>query len=309
MKTSAGVTSDSRQVLPQELWNYEEAFCRNLGLVTEAEQSRLREARIAIVGMGGVGGIHLATLARLGIGHFNISDLDTFAVANFNRQYGARVDTIGRAKVEVMAQEARRINPEVDLRMFAEGVQPESVDDFLEGVDVLIDGIDYFAIQMRRRLYRRAAERGIPAVMAGPMGFGTSWLVFTPNGMSFDRYFDLHDGQTEVDQLIAFTVGLSPAGLHVPYVDMNHVNLAEQYGPSSGLACALCAGVAAAEAVKLLLNRGTIRPVPQYAQFDPYRGRFRKGTMAGGNRHPVQRIKRWFLQGKVAKMMGVAKAG
>lgn len=283
-------------------WNYEEAFCRNLGLVSEDEQQRLRRARVAIVGMGGVGGIHLATLTRLGIGGFNISDLDTFEMANFNRQYGAKTDSVGRPKVHVMAEEARLINPEVDLRIFDQGINAETIDAFLDGVDLLVDGIDYFAIDMRRRLYRRAAERGIPSIMAGPMGFGTAWLVFDPKGMSFDRYFDLHDDQPEMEQLIAFSVGLAPAGLHISYLDLSRVNLEEKYGPSSGLACALCAGVTGAEAVKLLLNRGKVRAVPFYSQFDPYRGTLRRKSLRDGNRHPLQRLKRWLLRGRLARM-------
>ncbi|MBL8848325.1 MAG: ThiF family adenylyltransferase, partial [Planctomycetaceae bacterium] len=274
----------------------------NLGIVNEAEQERLRNSRVAIVGMGGVGGVHLMTLARLGIQQFSISDLDTFELANFNRQYGARIDTLGRPKVEVMAAEVQRINPDVQLRVLPQGVTERSIAQFLDGVDLLIDGIDYFAIDMRRKLYRAAAQRGIPAVMAGPVGCSTAWLVFTRDGMPFDRYFDLHDGQSEMEQLAAFTVGLAPAALHFPYVDISRVNIAEQYGPSVGLACELCAGVAGAEALKLLLNRGGVRPVPHYAQFDAYRARFRRGRLWGGNRHPLQRLKRWWLLRTVASM-------
>lgn len=284
-------------------WDYERAFCRNLGIINEAEQQRLRRARVAIVGMGGVGGVHLMTLARLGIERFTIADLDTFELANFNRQYGARIDTLGRAKVDVMAEEVRRINPDVQLRVLPDGVCERSIDRFLEGADLLIDGIDYFAIAMRRQLYRAAAQRGIPAVMAGPVGCSAAWLVFTHGGMAFDRYFDLADGQTEFEQLAAFSVGLAPAALQFPYVDMSRVNLAEQYGPSVGLACQLCAGVAGAEALKLLLGRGTVRPVPHYAQFDAYRGRFRRGRLLAGNRHPLQRLKRWWLLRTVGRML------
>lgn len=283
-------------------WDYDRAFCRNLGIVDESEQHRLRQSRVAIVGMGGVGGVHLMTLARLGIERFSISDLDTFELANFNRQYGARVDTLGRPKVEVMAHEVQRINPDVQLRVLPDGVREHNIAQFLDGVNLLVDGIDYFAIDMRRKLYRAAAERGIPAIMAGPVGCSTAWLVFSRDGMPFDRYFDLHDGQSVLEQLAAFTVGLAPAALHFPYVDISRVNIAEQYGPSVGLACELCAGVAGAEALKLLLNRGGIRPVPHYAQFDAYRGKFRRGRVWGGNRHPVQRLKRWWLQRMVARM-------
>ena len=74
-------------------FDYSTAFSRNIGWLTQAEQSRLRNARIAIAGMGGVGGIHLVTLARLGIGKFNIADFDTFDQANFNRQAGAGMRT------------------------------------------------------------------------------------------------------------------------------------------------------------------------------------------------------------------------
>lgn len=289
------VRSADRQPAPAPRWDYDRAFCRNLGIVSEAEQQRLRNARVAIVGMGGVGGVHLMTLARLGIERFTITDLDTFELANFNRQYGARVDTLGRPKVDVMAEEVRRVNPDVQLSVLPEGVSGQNIAQFLDGADLLIDGIDYFAIGMRRRLYRAAAQRGIPAIMAGPVGCSAAWLVFTSNGMPFDRYFDLHDGQTEFEQLAAFTVGLAPAALQFPYVDLSRVNLEEQYGPSVGLACELCAGVAAAEALKLLLGRGGVRPVPHYAQFDAYRGKFRRSRLAGGNRHPLQRLKRWWL--------------
>ena len=60
------------------MFNYGEAFSRNIGWVTDDEQEQLRRKRVAIAGLGGVGGSHLLTLTRLGIGAFNISDLDEF---------------------------------------------------------------------------------------------------------------------------------------------------------------------------------------------------------------------------------------
>ena len=77
-------------------WSYEKAFVRHRGLLSEAEQQRLRGSRVAIVGMGGAGGSHLVTLGRLGIGKFTIADMDQFGVENFNRQQGARVSCVGR---------------------------------------------------------------------------------------------------------------------------------------------------------------------------------------------------------------------
>jgi tRNA A37 threonylcarbamoyladenosine dehydratase len=103
-------------------FSYPLAFVRNLGWVTPAEQGILRSKRIAIAGMGGVGGVHLLTLARLGIGAFHIADFDRFDLANFNRQVGATVTTLDLPKVDVLATLARDINPELQLALFRDGV-------------------------------------------------------------------------------------------------------------------------------------------------------------------------------------------
>ena len=78
-----------------EAFSYGQAFSRNIGWVTREEQQTLRRKTVAIAGMGGVGGSHLLTLTRLGVGRFHIADLDTFELANFNRQAGAMLSTTG----------------------------------------------------------------------------------------------------------------------------------------------------------------------------------------------------------------------
>src|SRR4051794_9757487 len=99
-------------------FSYEEAFDRNIGWVTEWEQQALRGKRVAIAGRGGVGGAHLLTLTRRGMGAFNSADFDRYDLANFNRQVGATMDTIGRPKLDVMAEMALAINPELRIRRF-----------------------------------------------------------------------------------------------------------------------------------------------------------------------------------------------
>src|SRR4051812_4826332 len=116
------------------------AFDRNIGWLTEWEQLALKAKRVAIAGMGGVGGFHLLTLARLGIGEFNIADFDSFEIANFNRQVGATIDTIGRPKVDVLAEMALAINPEIKLSRFEKGVKEQDIDAFLARADLFIDG-------------------------------------------------------------------------------------------------------------------------------------------------------------------------
>jgi molybdopterin/thiamine biosynthesis adenylyltransferase len=288
-------------------WSYADAFRRHAGLISDEEQARLRASRVAVVGLGGVGGVHLVTLARLGIGAFHIADPDRFELANFNRQYGATKHTLGRSKAEVMAEAASAINPEAEVRVFAEAVTAENVGAFLDGVDVLVDGIDFFAIEARRLVFREARRRGIWAITAGPLGFSTAWLVFDPRGMSFDEYFDLRDGMDRWDQLIAFAVGLAPRATHLRYLDLSAVDFRSGAGPSAGLACQLCAGVAAAEVMKILLNRSPIRAAPHYSQFDAYRPVLRTGRLRRGNRHPLQRLKRWYLRRRL-QTLGIIRS-
>ncbi len=278
------------------MFSYHEAFSRNIGWVTEAEQQRLRQARVAIGGLGGVGGVHLLTLARLGIGGFAIADFDVFDLVNFNRQVGATVSSLHQPKIDVLAAMVRDINPDVELKLFADGVQGDCLDAFLDGVDVYVDGLDFFAFSARRMTFAACERKGIPVVTAAPLGLGTALLVFGAGGMSFEDYFGF-EGCNEMEMAIRFLVGLSPAMLQRGYVaDMSRVNLAERRGPSSIAACQLCAGVAAVETLKLLLGRGGVRLAPWGSQFDAYRMRYTRTWRPGGYRNPLQQLMRGLVR-------------
>lgn len=271
-------------------FSYQEAFSRNIGWLTEAEQALLREKRVAIAGMGGVGGIHLLTLARLGIGKFHLADFDTFDLVNFNRQAGAGMSHLGLPKVKVMADMARDINPELDIQLFEDGVSPDNLDRFLTGVDLYLDGLDFFVFEARRATFSACARNGIPAVTAAPLGMGTAVLNFLPGCMSFEEYFHF-EGQSEEEQAIRFLLGLSPTMLQFSYlVDNKQVNLAQRRGPSTVMACQICAGVAATEAFKILIGRGRVLAAPWGLHFDAYRHKLVKTWRPGGNRNPLQRI-------------------
>jgi len=282
-------------------WSYETAVSRNLGLISQDEQQRLRACRIAIAGMGGVGGNHLMTLARMGVGKFRIADADEFEIKNFNRQFGATLESLGRSKADVMSAAALRVNPELELDVFNEFVTSENIANFLEGVDLVIDSVDFFAFEARRMLFREARRRGIWSVTAGPIGFSTAWLVFDPSGMSFDEYFDLRDDMHPVDKFSAFALGLAPRSTHLPYFDFSYVESSGR-GPSVSAACQLAAGVIGAEAVKILLKRGVVRAAPYYQQFDAYRYLLRTGRLRSGNRGYLQRLKRHILRGRMLKL-------
>lgn len=273
-----------------EQFEYEAAFDRNIGWVTQGEQQQLRGKTVAIAGMGGVGGSHLLTLVRLGIERFHIADFDHFELANFNRQAGASMQTLGQSKVEVMAAQARDVNPYVELQSFPSGVDARNLSTFLAGVDVFIDGLDFFALDARETVFDHCHRLGIPAITVAPLGMSAALLTFMPRGMSFDEYFRMA-GRPELEKAVRFLVGLAPAMLHRHYLaDRQRVNLRDRKGPSTVISCQLCSAIAATEALKILLGRGGTWSAPHGIQIDAYRNKLSHTWRPGGNRHPLNQL-------------------
>jgi molybdopterin/thiamine biosynthesis adenylyltransferase len=272
-----------------------EAFERNTGLISREEQQNLASSLVVIAGCGGVGGLHAHTCARLGVGHFRIADTDLFSIANINRQIGATVQSVGKNKAEVTAEMIRSINPESNVDICSANISADNVGAFVKDANLVIDGVDFFALSARRKLFAAAWQAGIPAITAAPLGFSATLHVFAKGGMSFDEYFDLNDDQEPFEQLMRFIIGLAPAGLHLPYMDLSSVNTQTGRGPSSILGCQLAASLAAGEALKILLQRRPPMLAPEYLQFDCYRQLLRKRRLHWGNRNWVQQFKRKIL--------------
>jgi molybdopterin/thiamine biosynthesis adenylyltransferase len=286
-------------------FSYSTAFSRNLGWVTRAEQEKLRTCRVAIAGMGGVGGIHLLTLARLGVGRFSIADPDQFDTVNMNRQAGAFMSTMGLDKASAMEKMTLDINPQAEIRAFNARVDASNVDEFLRGADLYVDGLDVFAIGARRLVFAACTRLGIPAITVAPLGMGAALVNFRPGRMSFEDYFGL-EGHSEDEQILRFLVGLAPYVLHRTYlVEPDRVNLARQQTASTAMGCQLSAGVMGAEALKILLGRGKVWAAPHAIQFDAYRNKLVHTWRPGGHRNPLQRaglaLLKWVLRGTNAK--------
>lgn len=279
------------------IFNYKTAFKRTIGWITEDEQEILRNATVAIAGLGGVGGSHLLTLARLGVGRFSIADYDLFELHNMNRQAGASMSQLGRPKVDVLLEMALDINPELQIQTYPEGISAGNVAQFLDGADVYVDGLDFFVYDARQLVFREAAASGIPAFTAAPLGMSTALLAFHPDGLSFDQYFQIHPDLSESEKALRFMLGLAPSGLHGPsLVDPSTINLKEQSGPSTPMGCELCAGVIGTQVLKWLLQRGKTDWAPWAVQFDAYRMKLRRTWRPGGNAHPVQRLALWLAR-------------
>jgi molybdopterin/thiamine biosynthesis adenylyltransferase len=283
----------------QHSFEYASAYSRNIGWITPSEQAVLRKARVAIAGLGGVGGAHAATLARLGIANMCIADFDTFEVHNMNRQAGAFVSTFGHPKIDVIARMVRDINPQVQLRLMPDGVTEANVDEFLQGVDVYVDGLDFFVLPVRRLVFARCRERGIPALTAAPLGMGVAFLYFDPKGMSFEDYFCL-EGHSTGEQYARFIAGLSPSMMNRDYLVVPEaVNFQEKRGPSTIMACDLCAGVMGAAVLKVLLGRGRLKAAPWGMHFDAYHQKMTHTWRPWGNANPLQQLLLRFIRPKL----------
>ncbi len=289
------------------LFSYSEAFERNIGLISEREQQLLRNKTVAIAGCGGVGSVHAHTLARIGVGNFVLADPDTYSVANFNRQIGANMSTVGENKAQVMKKLILSINPEANVRVTDGGVSNENICSFIEGSQLVVDGIDFFSITPRRLLFSAAWDAGLPALTAAPLGFSGALLVFDKPGMSFDEYFNIDDAQTYYDQIINFLIGLAPAALHLPYMDLKGVDPSTGRGPSSIVGVQMAACLLCAQAIKILLDRKGGFVAPEYVQFDAYRLKTKRGRLGKGNRGLVQKLKRKIVLNKFQDL-GLDKA-
>jgi molybdopterin/thiamine biosynthesis adenylyltransferase len=215
---------------------------------------------------------------------------------------------VGQPKAEVLARMARDINPEIDIKIFDEGVNQGNLKDFLAGVDLYVDALDFFAFDARQQTFAACAELGIPATTAAPLGMGAALLNFLPGQMTFEEYFQWGN-LPELDKAIRFVVGLAPAGLHRPYLVLPEaVNFAERRGPSTFMACQLCAGIVATEALKILLGRGKVLSAPHGVQFDAYRNKLAHTWRPGGNGNPLHRLMIAVAKRQMTRQLGATTA-
>lgn len=278
-------------------------FSRNIGLLSEQEQEKLLRARVSVVGAGGVGGLHILTLARLGIGKFNIADPDTFEAANVSRQFGAATSTYGRNKAAVLAEMVKDINPQAEVTIFTQGVTEQNFDEFLGDAKVLVDGIDFFEFATRRKLFIAAREKGIHAVTCAPLGFGSTLQTFSPDGMAFDAYFGTNEHYSYERNLAAFAAGLAPNPYHISYLDISKVRMTEKKGPAVAPACTLAASLLTTEVVKIITGSQKVYAVPHYIQIDMYKRKLKKGYLWFGGNNPLQKLKTEIIFRKFKKNM------
>ncbi|WP_432819465.1 tRNA threonylcarbamoyladenosine dehydratase [Trichloromonas sp.] len=141
----------------------ENRFSRMELLVGGDGLRRLAEASVAVFGVGGVGGYAVEALARAGVGRLTLVDFDVVAPSNINRQIHALEETVGRAKVQVMAERCRAINPLIQVEPLREFYGAENSEMLLgRGYDRVLDCIDHITAKLH--LIQSCKERGLPII-------------------------------------------------------------------------------------------------------------------------------------------------
>ena len=144
-------------------------FSRTQLLIGADAIKKLSESRVAVFGIGGVGGYVCEALVRSGVGHFDLIDDDKVCLTNLNRQILATRKTVGKYKAEVMAERMQEINPEADIRIHRCFFLPENADDFpFDEYDYVIDAVD--TVTAKLELIMRCKSKNIPVISA--MGAG-----------------------------------------------------------------------------------------------------------------------------------------
>lgn len=203
----------------------ERCYERNIGAITEGEQTALQSARVCIVGCGGLGGFLVEFLGRLGVGHITAVDGDRFDRTNLNRQVLSEEANLGLSKAAQARERLGRVNPSVEVTALEQFLTAENAAEILAGHHLVLDALD--SIPHRLMLQRICKEQKIPLVHGAVEGwFGQVTTVFPGD----DTLCRLYPGCSEetIPERGAATLSFAPAFI---------------------------ASVQAAEAVKVLLHR------------------------------------------------------
>ena len=146
-----------------------EKFIRTELLLGKEAMVKLASARVAVFGVGGVGGFTVEALARSGVGAIDIIDNDTVSVSNINRQIIATINTVDKLKVDVAKERILSINPDATVKVYPVFYTPETADTFdFTNYDYVVDAID--TVTGKISLVMKANEAGVPIISS--MGAG-----------------------------------------------------------------------------------------------------------------------------------------
>lgn len=167
-------------------FTYEEFTTRNIGFVSVKEQDILKNTRVFVTGVGGMGGVALTCLARAGFEKFIIADIDHFEISNLNRQIFSFLDSIGKDKAVTAKETLEKINPNIKVELY-DASWIEKIDNILQKTDIVLNGCD--DVKSTILLMRKCKQHKVPAIdaFASPL---PSVYVIKPDSLRPEEAFN-----------------------------------------------------------------------------------------------------------------------
>lgn len=201
---------------------YWEIVSRQMSIVTRSEQQRFKDAKIAVVGCGGIGGSAIEMLARMGVGKLTIIDQDYFDLSNLNRQVMSSINCLRKDKTEVTKEKIRLINPYVEVNAKNVKVDEDNVAELIGDVDIIIDALDNLVTRII--VSRYAKEKNIPFIHGAINGTKGQITVFTPDtDKDYEELFGMPSKGRELSEEVKkevenLTYGVPPVIGPVPNI-------------------------------------------------------------------------------------------
>ena len=160
--------------------NWRDYYSRQLILdfIGEDGQKRLGKAKVAIVGLGGLGSNATIILSRVGVGYLRLIDYDKVALSDLHRQVLYTVDDLGKPKAKVAAEKIAKFNPYIKVDYIVDKLSDENIDEYLNGIDVIVDGLDN--MYTRYIVNRYSVRTKTPYIFSGVLGLEGSMTTIKP---------------------------------------------------------------------------------------------------------------------------------
>lgn len=259
---------------------YSKMIQRNIGLLTREQQKSLRNSRVAVFGMGGLGGVAAELLVRTGIEKININDIDRFEPSNLNRQAFCFRSTLKKRKIDAAEKFLKDINPHLNLKKFQK-TNASIIEKMLTNTNVAVLAIDQPAPCIH--ISRVCRRKGIPVVESVAMPY-LNVRVYTKDSISFEDFFDYPTKDKSDDELYDLDdETMEKVMINTVHRFTKHVSgVKEHYTPEAqklfysgyfstfGPIVWMQASFMALETLKIILKTGNLSVVPDYSLFDPF---------------------------------------
>ena len=229
---------------------YWETITRQMNFLKKDEQLKLKNAKVAVIGCGGIGGAAIEMLARMGVGSLSIVDKDAFSISNINRQVMSDFHNIGKSKVTVTRERIQKINPFIKIEAFNCEVDEDNVDTIIESSDVVIDAMDN--IISRVIVSRECRRSKIPFIHGAVHASMGQVTVFGDGTPSYEEVFKLPSRGLKLTSEVKEKVQ----------------RLESEIPPVIGSAPNIVGCIESFGALKLLTGKGSVIWAPKLLTFD-----------------------------------------